>query len=205
MIADMYNQNKEKIGEVELKETVFDVPENKSIVHQYVRWLLARKRQGSANTKTRGEVSGGGKKPWRQKGTGRARAGSNRSPIWRKGGIVFGPRPRDFAFDLPKKLRKKALKITLSARLREDRISFVDKINLEKISTKEAFKIVKNFGEKSILFIVEDKNDVIYKSFRNIPKVNVLRWNEINAYEILKSRNLVVTKESLDKIQEVWG
>jgi len=205
MISELYNQSMDKVGEVELKEEVFNVPVNLSVVHQYVRWLLARKRQGSASTKTKGEVRGGGKKPWRQKGTGRARAGSIRSPIWKGGGVVFGPKPRDFAFDLPKKIRQKALKIALSSRYNDKRIVFLDKVELDGISTKEAFKIVKKVSEKSMLLIIDERNDVINKSFRNIPKVDILVWNEINAYEILKKNNIVITKNALDKIQEVWG
>ncbi len=203
--ADLYNQNREKVGEVELKESIFDVPRKLSIVHEYVRWLLARKRAGTASTKTRGEVSGGGRKPWRQKGTGRARHGSIRSPIWKGGGIVFGPRPRDYAFDLPKKVRRKALKIALSDRFREGRIYFLDQIKLENIKTKDAYEILKKFEALNSLIVLGDKDEIVEKSFRNIPKVEVIRWDEINAYEILKKRHVLVTRDALDKIQERWG
>ncbi len=205
MKADLYNQQKEKVGEVELKETVFNEPRKLSIVHEYVRWLLARKRAGTASTKTRGEVRGGGRKPWRQKGTGRARHGSIRSPIWRGGGVVFGPKPRDYAFDLPKKVRRKALRIALSDRFREGRIYFLDKIELPRIKTKDAYEILKRFDALNTLIVIGDRNEVLIKSFRNIPKVDVLRWDEINAYEILKKKYIMITRDALDKIQERWG
>ncbi len=203
--ADLYNQNREKVGEVELKESIFDEPRKLSIVHEYVRWLLARKRAGTANTKTRGEVRGGGKKPWRQKGTGRARHGSNRSPVWRGGGVVFGPKPRDFAFTLPKKVRRKALRIAISDRFRENRIFFIDQISLGEIKTKKAYEILKKFDVNKALIVVADKDDILEKSFRNIQGVDLMEWDEINAYEILKKKYLFITKDALDKIQERWG
>ncbi len=203
--ADLYNQKKEKVGEVELKESIFAVPKKKSIVHEYVRWLLARKRAGTASTKNRSEVKGGGRKPWRQKGTGRARHGSIRSPVWKGGGVVFGPKPRDFAFNLPKKIRKKALKIALSDKFREEKIYFIDQLSLEEIKTKEAYEILRAFNTLNSLVIIEEKDEKIVKSFRNIPKVDTFRWDEINAYEILKKKDLLITKGALDKIQERWG
>ena len=181
------------------------MPKKKSIVHEYVRWLLARKRAGTASTKNRSEVKGGGRKPWRQKGTGRARHGSIRSPVWKGGGVVFGPKPRDFAFNLPKKIRKKALKIALSDKFREEKIYFIDQLSLEEIKTKEAYEILRAFNTLNSLVIIEEKDEKIVKSFRNIPKVDTFRWDEINAYEILKKKDLLITKGALDKIQERWG
>ncbi len=203
--ADLYNQNREKIGEVELKDSIFGEPRKLSIVHEYVRWLMARKRAGTASTKTRGEVSGGGRKPWRQKGTGRARHGSIRAPQWKGGGVVFGPKPRDYAFDLPKKIRRKALRIALSDRFREGKLFFVDEIKLGSIKTKDAYEIAKRFEALNSTVVVDDKDEVLVKSFRNIPKVDLLRWDELNAYEVLKRRVLIITKGALDKIQERWG
>ena len=200
---DVFDLKKKKTGTADLKSEVFEQPVKESLLHQVVRWQLASKRSGTASTKTRGEVRGGGKKPWKQKGLGRARAGSNRSPIWRGGGITFGPKPKDWSFSLPKKVRKQALKAALSHKFNENEIYVLDKIEFPEIKTKQVASFMKNFDITKCLILIDDENVNLLKSANNIQEVKILNNNGINVYDLLNYKHLVMTKSSLDKVQEV--
>ncbi|MCX7991792.1 MAG: 50S ribosomal protein L4 [Proteobacteria bacterium] len=197
----LYDQNKMVIGEVELSDEVFCSPVKDYLIYDAVKMYLANKRQGTASTKTRGEVSGGGKKPWKQKGTGRARAGSNRSPLWRKGAILFGPKPRDYSYKLPKKALKSAMKSALSLKLSESKLFVVDAINMPEIKTKKFNEIVKKFELNKVLFVLPERDRNIELSSRNIPNVKVLKSDYLNVYEIMKYDGLVVLKDAVKNIE----
>jgi len=197
----LYDQNKTVIGEIELSDDVFCSPIKDYLIYDAVKMYLANKRQGTASTKTRSEVSGGGRKPWKQKGTGRARAGSNRSPLWRKGAILFGPKPRDYSYKLPKKVLKSAMKSALSLKLSENKLFVVDNINLPEIKTKKFNEIVKKFELDKVLFILPERDKNIELSSRNIPNVKVLKSEYLNVYEIMKYDGLIVLKDAVKNIE----
>ena len=197
---DVYNMKKEVVDKVELDENVFDGVIKYHLMKAYVEWQLAKRRSGNAHTKTRGEVSGGGRKPWRQKGTGRARHGSIRSPIWRGGGVVFGPRKRDWSFKLNKKERKQALKSALNYKLKNNLIYVIDKIELPEIKTKQVVEFMKLFNIDDVLF-VDSENKNLMLSSRNIVKVKYLEDKGLNVFDILKREYLVISKDSLLKVQ----
>jgi len=203
-VKDINNNIIEKIT---LPEKIFGVEIKKELLHRVVVNYLANQRQGTHATKTRGMVRGGGKKPWRQKHTGRARHGSIRSPLWRGGGIIFGPQPRDYSYKIPKKQRRYALKSALSAKLKDGELIVIDKIEIEKPKTKKMLILLKSLGinGESILFITAEKDENVYLSARNIPKVTVMKAMDINTYQILVHKKVVITKSALKKIQEVWG
>ncbi|WP_066640506.1 50S ribosomal protein L4 [Desulfolucanica intricata] len=200
----LYNISGEQVGEIDLKDEVFGVPVNESVLHDAVVMQLAGRRQGTHDTKTRAEVSGGGRKPWRQKGTGRARHGSIRSPIWRGGGIVFGPHPRNYKYKLPKKVRRLALKSALSSKVTGGNIMVLDQLSLEQPKTKEMVKILNNLkvNEKALLVTAEKDLNVI-KSARNIPGIKPLGAAGINVYDLLNHTTLVITKDAVSKVEEV--
>ncbi len=194
--------------ELEVSSNVFDAPLHRAVVHQAVVAYLANNRQGTACTKTRGEVSGGGRKPWRQKGTGRARHGSIRSPLWVGGGVVFGPKPRDYDQRLPKKMRRIALKAALTAKLKEGDLLVVEDIRLEAPpKTKKALSLLDRFGIKDerTLIVIDRSDDVLYKSTRNLPNVSVSHVDSINTYDILLHKKLLLTESALRRIEEVYG
>lgn len=195
-------QNK-KVNSVELKEEIFSTPLREDILHSVVNWQLARKRSGTASTKTRGEVRGGGAKPWRQKGTGRARHGTNRSPLWRGGAVIFGPKPKDWSFNVPKKIRRYALKSVLAQKFRDNKLFVVDSFEMEEIKTKRIKEMLDSFGLKRALLVDRD-NDRLYRSSRNIKNVKYIKENGINVYDVLKYDNLVISSDSLNKIQEEY-
>lgn len=195
-------QNK-KVNSVELKEEIFSTPLREDILHSVVNWQLAKKRSGSASTKTRGEVRGGGAKPWRQKGTGRARHGTNRSPLWRGGAVTFGPKPKDWSFNVPKKIRRYALKSVLAQKFRDNKLFVVDNFEMEEIKTKRIKEMLDSFGLKRALLVDKD-NDKLYRSSRNIKNVKYIKENGINVYDVLKYDNLVISSDSLNKIQEEY-
>lgn len=195
-------QNK-KVNSVELKEEIFSTPLREDILHSVVNWQLARKRSGSASTKTRGEVRGGGAKPWRQKGTGRSRHGTNRSPLWRGGAVIFGPKPKDWSFNVPKKIRRYALKSVLAQKFRDNKLFVVDSFEMEEIKTKRIKEMLDSFGLKRALLVDKD-NDKLYRSSRNIKNVKYIKENGINVYDVLKYDNLVISSDSLNKIQEEY-
>ena len=199
---DVYNMKKEIVDKLELDENVFNGVIKYHLMKAYVEWQLAKRRSGNAHTKTRGEVSGGGRKPWRQKGTGRARHGSIRSPIWRGGGVVFGPRKRDWSFKLNKKEKKQALKSALNYKLKNNLIYVIDKIELPEIKTKQVVEFMKLFNIDDVLF-VDSENRNLMLSARNIVKVKYLEDKGLNVFDILKREYLVISKDSLLKVQGV--
>jgi len=201
-IKDINNVSK---GSVRLPEDIFGLNGRKDILHEATVNFLANQRQGTHATKTRGMVSGGGKKPWRQKHTGRARAGSIRSPLWRGGGTVFGPQPRDYYYKLPQTIRKRALKEALSAKVSTGDLKVVESLSLERPKTKEMIKIIEGLGlsNQSLLIVLSKKDDNIFLSARNIPGVDVTRVSDLNPYELLSHENILMTRDALDLIPEV--
>mgnify|MGYP005837292645 CR=1 FL=1 len=201
-IKDITNNSK---GKVTLPEDVFGLSGRSDLLHGAVVNYLANQRQGTHATKTRGMVSGGGKKPWRQKHTGRARAGSIRSPLWRGGGTVFGPQPRDYYRTLPQALRIRALKEAISAKYSGGEIVVVESIEMQKPKTKEMLKIIDSLGltGKSLLIVIKDKDDNVFLSARNIPGIDVIRVRDLNAYQVLSHDRVILTKDALDLIPEV--
>jgi large subunit ribosomal protein L4 len=186
---------------VELNDAVFGAEVNEATIHDVVKMQLASRRSGTSATKGRSDVRGGGKKPWRQKGTGRARSGTSRSPIWRGGGIVFGPQPRDYSYSVPKKVRKNALISALSMKVKEEKMTILRDFPMEKISTKAFQKVVELFGLKKALFIVDQDNLMLMKSSRNIKSVKMIRSEGINVYDLLKYEHLVLLEPSIKKIE----
>ncbi|MCR4432189.1 MAG: 50S ribosomal protein L4 [Tepidanaerobacteraceae bacterium] len=204
--AALYNTKGEQVGEVELSDDVFGVEVRPDIMHRAVVNYLANQRQGTASTLTRGEVAGGGRKPWRQKGTGRARHGSIRSPLWRKGGIVFGPKPRSYNFTLPKKLKRYALKSALSSKVVDNELIILDSLNMEAPKTKIMAEILKNIkADKKALIVLPDKDENVEKSARNLPGVKTTSVNTLNVYDVLNHNNLIITKEAVEKVEEVYA
>lgn len=199
---DLYDITNSKVGSVELSPEIFEAPVKKHLLHAVVNWQLAGRRAGTASTKTRGEVRGGGAKPWKQKHMGRARHGSTRSPIWRKGGVTFGPKPKDWSYNINKKTKKNALKSALSLKYSEGVLVALNDIALPEIKTKNVADMVKKFDLKSALIVVASDNENLMKSARNIKNVKVLKVDGINVYDILKFDTLVMTEESISLAQE---
>jgi large subunit ribosomal protein L4 len=193
-----------KVGEIEAKPEVFDSKVSEAAVHQVVRAQLAAARAGTASTKTRVEVRGGGRKPWRQKGTGRARAGSIRSPIWVGGGVTFGPKPRDYSFKVPKKVKRLALRSVLTMKAKKDQILVVKDFGLKEPKTKKAVEVFKKLGiSGKTTLVLENNQEVIEKSVRNIPGVRVIKVDNINVYDLLDNETLVFTPAALERVEEV--
>ena len=207
MIVKVYNQDGKEVGKVTLKQEVFGVEPNPSLVHQYVVNYLARQRQGTAKTKQRSEVRGGGRKPYRQKGTGRARAGTIRSPLWRGGGTVFGPQPRSYGSKLPKKMKRKVFQSIFSDKAQSKSIKVLDKISFEEPKTKAMVNMLVNLGlqNKKCLVLDEGKNDNLVMSCRNLQRTKYTRASLTNGYDLLNADVLVMTKAGLDKVQEVFA
>jgi large subunit ribosomal protein L4 len=200
----LYNQSGETIGEIELNDSVFGIEPNKYVLFEAVIMQRASLRQGTHKTKNRAEVSGGGRKPWRQKGTGRARQGSIRAPQWRGGGTVFGPVPRSYSYKLPKKVRRLAIKSALSSKVLENNIVVLDSLTLEAPKTKEMVKILNNLSvDRKALIVTDDVNENIALSARNIPGVTVITANGINVLDVLNHDKLVITKAAVEKVEEV--
>lgn len=195
-----------KVSDIELKDEIFAIEPNKSAMHLVVVNYLANQRQGTQSTLTRSEVSGGGKKPWKQKGTGRARQGSTRAPQWTHGGIALGPKPRDYGFDVNKKVRRLAIKSALSSKVAADEMIVVDDFSMDAIKTKEMANILSAVkAGKKTLIVLPEKNDVLYKSARNIEGTNVSLVNTLNVYDILNCNTIVVLKDAVAKIEEVYA
>lgn len=195
-----------KVIESEEIPEKFSIPPHYHSIFLSIRYIRNSLRRGTASTKKRGEVSGGGRKPWRQKGTGRARQGSIRSPLWKGGGVVFGPKPRSFRISIPKKVKKLGILSSISAKLNESKLYIVNGIKFEKPSTKDAVKLLNRLNlSGSTLFVFEDSNGEVLLSMRNIPKVTPMNYRFLNTYDILKHENLVLTKEAYEKVKEVWG
>lgn len=203
--VDILNKENNAVGTMELPSEIFGVEVKKRLLHEVVRNHLANKRHGNASTKTRGLVSGGGRKPYRQKGTGRARAGSNRSPIWKGGGTVFGPVPRSYSYKLPKKVKWGALSSALTAKFSDGEVIIVDDISISVPKTRVLAELLKGFGLKdNVLIILPDRNKVLERAARNIPKVDITRVSELNVYSILNHAKLILTKDAVERIREVY-
>ena len=203
---DVYDINGKKVKEVELNENVFGIEPNEAVVHSVLVNFLANQRQGTQSTKTRSEVSGGGKKPWRQKGTGRARQGSTRAPQWIKGGIALGPKPRSYKYTVNKKEKRLAVKSILSSKVLENELVVVDSLPLKDIKTKEMVKALSNLKvEGKALIMLPEKNENVQKSARNIEGVKTTLVETINVYDLLKYSKLVVTLDTVKKLEEVYA
>ena len=203
--VSVYNIEGKVVGDMELNDAVFGVEVNTHLVHQPVVLQLANKRQGTQSAKTRSEVSGGGRKPWRQKGTGHARQGSTRSPQWTGGGIVFAPKPRDYSFKMNKKEKNLALKSVLTTKVAENKFIVVDGLSFDEIKTKNMVNVLKNLEVKKALVVTDDDNKNVTLSSRNIPGVKTAFTNTINVYDILKYDKMVVAKDVISKIEEVYA
>ena len=203
---DVYDINGKKVKELELNEAVFGIEPNETVVHSVLVNFLANQRQGTQSTKTRSEVSGGGRKPWRQKGTGRARQGSIRAPQWIKGGIALGPKPRSYKYTVNKKERQLAVKSVLSSKVLENELVVVDSLPLNDIKTKEMVKALSNLRvEGKALIMLSEKNEKVQKSARNIEGVKTTLVETINIYDLLKYNKLVVTEDTVKKLEEVYA
>ncbi len=207
MSIKLYDQTGKEVGTVDLKPEIFGVEPNEAVVHQYIVNYLARQRQGNAATKTRSDVRGGGRKPWRQKGTGRARAGTIRSPLWRGGGIVFGPHPRSYGSKFPRKMKKLALKSVFSDKALQDKIKVIDEFKLDEIKTKQMTGILTNLdlNGKKCLILDEGENENLILSCRNLSKIMCSRAALANGYDILNADYLLLTKAGLEKVEEVFA
>ena len=203
---EVYDINGKKVKEVELKNEVFGIEPNEAVVHSVLVNFLANQRQGTQSTKTRSEVSGGGKKPWRQKGTGRARQGSIRAPQWIKGGIALGPKPRSYKYTVNKKERQLAIRSVLSSKVLENNLVVVDSLPLKEIKTKEMVKALSNLKvEGKALIMLSEKNENVQKSARNIEGVKTTLVGTINVYDLLKYNKLVLTLDTVKKLEEVYA
>ncbi len=203
--VSVYNIEGKEVGSIELNDAVFGVEVNEHLVHMAVVNQLANNRQGTQSAKTRSEVSGGGRKPWRQKGTGHARQGSTRAPQWTGGGIVFAPKPRDYSFKMNKKEKRIALLSALSSKVAESKIVVLDEFKLDEIKTKKFVEVMNNLKVENALVVLEGENKNVVLSGRNIPSVKVIATNEINTYDVLKYTTLVVTKAAVEKLEEVYA
>ena len=203
--VSVYNKEGKEIDTLELNDAVFGVEVNEHLVHMAVVTQLANNRQGTQKAKTRSEVSGGGRKPWRQKGTGHARQGSTRAPQWTGGSVVFAPTPRDYSFKLNKKEKRAALKSALSSRVAEDKFVVVDELKFDAIKTKDFAKVMSNLGVEKALVVINDNDTNVVMSAKNIPTVKTASTSTINVYDILKYNTVVVTKDAVNTIQEVYA
>ena len=202
-VVDMQGKN---VGSVDLAESIFGIEPNAAVMHQMVVSYLANQRQGTQSALTRSEVSGGGRKPWRQKGTGRARQGSTRAPQWYHGGVVFAPKPRDYRFSVNKKVKRLAMKSALSSKAQAEEIIVIDKIAFDEIKTAKAAAMLKAVGsEKKALIVLPEVDEKAIKSARNIPGVKTAQVNEMNVYDILNADKLIIAKDALTKIEEVYA
>ncbi len=203
--VSVYNMEGNEVDKMELNDSIFAVPVNENLVHKSVVLYLANQRQGTQSAKTRGEVRGGGRKPWRQKGTGRARQGSIRSPQWKGGGVVFAPKPRDYSFKMNKKEKVVALKSALSSRVGEEKFVVLDQLSFDEIKTKRMVSVLNNLKLAKALVVVGEGSENVALSARNIPKVRTIPVSNINVYDILKYETVVITKEAVAKIEEVYA
>ncbi|MGF7058326.1 50S ribosomal protein L4 [Brassicibacter mesophilus] len=202
----LYNVSGQQIGDIELNDDVFGVEVNQHVLYEVIKNQLANKRQGTQSVKTRAEVRGGGRKPWRQKGTGRARQGSIRAPQWTGGGVVFAPKPRDYSYAVPKKVRKLAMKSALSSKVEESKIIVLDELNLTQPKTKDMISILKNVNSgKKALIVMDEKNENVVKSANNIQGVQTTLVNTLSVYDILKYDSFIITKDAVKKVEEVYA
>lgn len=201
----VYNMEGKEVDKIELNDSIFGVEINEHLVHMAVLQQLANKRQGTQKAKTRSEVRGGGRKPWRQKGTGHARQGSTRSPQWTGGGVVFAPTPRDYSFKLNKKEKRAALKSALTSRVVENKFVVLDELKLDEIKTKKFVEVLKNLNVEKALVILNDMDEKVIASAVNIPTVKTTQTNELNVFDVLKYDTVVVTKAAVATIEEVYA
>src|SRR5512139_2459978 len=201
----VYNIGNQKVNDIELDDQIFKVKTHPSVFHNVVRMNLVSQRKGSAATKNRALVRGGGANPWRQKGTGRARAGTRRSPLWRGGGTIFGPMPKDYAFSMPKKERRIDLRAALSLKLQEEKLILLDEFPLNGFKTKQVLEVLKRFNVENALIVTNEKNIFLERSTRNISNIDVLRADELNVYDILNHEHLILLSPVLTRIQGVFA
>lgn len=201
----VYNMEGKEVDKIELNDSIFGVEINEHLVHMAVLQQLANKRQGTQKAKTRSEVRGGGRKPWRQKGTGHARQGSTSSPQWTGGGVVFAPTPRDYSFKLNKKEKRAALKSALTSRVVENKFVVVDELKLDEIKTKKFVEVLKNLNVEKALVVLNDMDEKVIASAANIPTVKTTQTNELNVFDVLKYDTVVVTKAAVATIEEVYA
>ena len=203
--VSVYNMEGSEVGKMDLNDNVFAANVNEHLMHMAAVLQLANKRQGTQKAKTRSEVRGGGRKPWRQKGTGHARQGSTRAPQWTGGGVVFAPKPRDYSFKMNKKEKRIALLSALSSKVADNKIVVLDAFNLDEVKTKKFAEVMSNLKVDKALVVIEGENKNVVLSGRNIPTVKVSATNEINTYDVLKYETLVVTKAAVEKLEEVYA
>ncbi len=203
--VSVYNMEGKEVGKMDLNDAVFGVEINEHLVHMAVVQNLANKRQGTQKAKTRSEVRGGGRKPWRQKGTGHARQGSTRAPQWKGGGVVFAPTPRDYSFKLNKKEKRAALKSVLTSRVQDNKLIVLDELKFDEIKTKEFKKVMDNLKVDKAMVVIGGQDENVMLSARNLPRVNTAVAENINVYDILKGDTLVLTKDAVAKIEEVFA
>ena len=199
----VYNIGNQKVSDIELDDQIFNAKINRTLFYDVVRMDLASQRKGAAATKNRTLVRGGGAKPWRQKGTGRARAGTRRSPLWRGGGTIFGPMPRDYSFSLPKKVKRAALRAALSLKRQEGKLILLDNFPLEGFKTRQVLEVLKRFQVQDALIVTNEKNTILERSARNLPKIRVLHCEGLNVYDILNHEHLILLSPALQRIQGV--
>lgn len=200
--ADVYNMDGEKVSETNLADEVFDVPVKQHVLHEMVTMQLTNRRAGTAATKGRSNVRGGGQKPYRQKGTGRARAGTRRSPLWRGGGVVFGPSPRSYGYKVPKRVRRQALKMALTSKLQDKDLIVVERLDFEPVKTKRFVEVMVALKTRRALIVTDRKIESLELSSRNVPDVKVLRSEGLNVYDILRFKNLILLEPSVKQIAE---
>ena len=203
--VSVYNMEGKEVGSMELNDAVFGVEVNEHLVHMAVVQQLANNRQGTQKAKTRSEVRGGGRKPWRQKGTGHARQGSTRAPQWTGGGVVFAPTPRDYSFKMNRKEKRAALKSALTARVQENKLIVVDELKFDEIKTKKFAEVLKNLNLDKALVVLNENDEKVVMSAKNIPTVKTTQINTINVYDVLKYNTVVLTKAAADSIEEVYA
>ena len=202
----LYDMKAKEVGTLELSDALFNVEFKESVIHQAVVTRLANERQGTKSTLTRSEVRGGGAKPWRQKGTGRARQGSIRSPQWIKGGVVFAPKPRDFSKKMNVKAKEVALFSALSQKIRDDEVIFIDEIKVKEAKTKEMAAFLKAFNlEKSVLLVMDNSDEMVMRASANIAKISTIAASQINTYDVVKNAKIVISKQAVQQIEEVYG
>ncbi len=199
----LYNTQGSQVGDIDLKDEIFGIEPNESVVHEAVVMQMASFRRGTSSTLSRGQVRGGGRKPWRQKGTGRARVGSIRSPLWRGGAITFGPKPRDYSYSIPKKKRRLALKSVLSAKVIDGEIIVLDQLSFEAPKTKEMVKVLEALKAEKALVVTADVDENVFKSVRNIVGVTPINAAGLNVYDIISHDKLIITKDAVAKVEEV--
>ncbi|MFZ5424686.1 MAG: 50S ribosomal protein L4 [Patescibacteria group bacterium] len=205
MKFDVLDKTGKSIEKVEVEDTIFNAEVNEPLLSQYLRIFNLNQRQGTSSTKTRGEISGGGKKPWKQKGTGRARHGSTRSPLWRHGGIVHGPKPKDWTLKLSKKLKQKAIVSALSAVTRDKEVFVLNELSINEPKTKEVASIIKALGlNRKVLLVVAENDNNVYKSAGNIKDLNISLADNLNAYDLLNANNVLFIKDALIKVNEKY-